>query len=217
MNCFLPAFRGDIMTENGTRARRRREILRAATDEFSRHGFEGTRIEAVAKRAGIGKSTVYEYYPSKEELLHAVCTMVVEDVLGRVREALDAPLSLRELLVRYYRCMRDLHHQLCAMVPLFTDGAKEDLEEFAAQFCRETTNMITEMLRRAADRGEIAAREDYNTAALMLLTTATPIYAEGVRVGMTDYDQTAEFFLRALGARRSPEDCAETKFTLSGK
>ena len=51
------------MTENGTRARRRKEILKAATEEFSQHGFEGTRVEAVAKRAGIGKSTVYEYYP----------------------------------------------------------------------------------------------------------------------------------------------------------
>ena len=188
------------MTENGTRARRRKEILKAATEEFSRHGFEGTRIEAVAKRAGIGKSTVYEYYPSKEDLLHAVCDMVVEDVLGRVREAVSGQFTLRELLIRYYRCMRDLHHQLCAMVPLFSDSAKENLEEFAARFCRETVSAVTEMLAKAAERGEIAVREDWNTAALMLLGTATPVYAEGIRVGMTSYEETADFFLRALGA-----------------
>lgn len=207
------------MTENGTRARRRKEILKAAGEEFSRHGFEGTRIEAVAKRAGIGKSTVYEYYPSKEELLHAVCTMVVEDVLSRVREALDAPYALRDLLIRYFRCMRDLQQSLCAMVPLFTDGggAQENLEEFARRFCRETVDMIVQMLEDAGKKGEIAAREDYSTAALMLLSVSNPIYTEGVRVGMTDFDQTAEFFLRALGARHSPPDCAETKFALSGK
>ena len=191
------------MTENGTRARRRREILKAATEEFSRHGFEGTRIEAVAKRAGIGKSTVYEYYPSKEELLHAVCDMVIEDILDRVREALGASLGLRELLIRYFRCMRDLHHQLCSLMPLIHDGGgmQEKLEEYANRFSRETIALVTAMLHRAAERGEIEAREDYNTAAFLLLTTATPIYAEGVRTGMTDYDQTAEFFLRALSAK----------------
>lgn len=188
------------MTENGTRARRRREILKAATEEFTRHGFEGTRIDAIAKRAGIGKSTVYEYYPSKEDLLRAVCNMVVEDVLGRVRDSIAADYGLRDLLIRYHRCMRDLHHQLCAMVPLFSEGNKDELEEFAAQFCRETVRMVSEMLDRAAAKGEIPPRADWNTAALMLLSTASPIYAEGIRVGMTSYEETADFFLRALGA-----------------
>ena len=190
------------MTENGTRARRRKEILKAAAEEFSRHGFEGTRIEAVAKRAGIGKSTVYEYYPSKEELLHAVCTMVVEEVLGRVREALQAPYALRDLLIRYLRCTRDLQQNLCAMVPLFTDSgeARDNLEEFARKFCRETVDMIVEMLGKAAQKGEITPREDYNTAALLLLSISNPIYAEGIRIGMTNFEETAAFFLRALEA-----------------
>lgn len=188
------------MTENGTRARRRKEILKAATEEFSQHGFEGTRVEAVAKRAGIGKSTVYEYYPSKEELLHAVCNMVVEDVLGRVRDAVTAPYALHDLLIRYFRCMRDLQKSLCAMVPLFVDssGGPDNLEEFARQFCRETVEMIVKMLENAAHKGEIAVREDYHTAALILLSVANPIYTEGVRISVTDYEQTAEFFLRAL-------------------
>ncbi len=192
------------MTENGTRARRRREILKAATEEFSRHGFEGTRIEAVAKRAGIGKSTVYEYYPSKEDLMRAVCDMLVEDVLGRVYEAVQAPLALRDLLTRFYRCMRDLHYQVCAMMPLFgeDEGVKKSIEECARRFCRETVDMISEMLRKAAERGEITSREDYGTAAMLLLCTSTPIYAEGVRVGLTDYEQTVDFFLRGLGEKK---------------
>lgn len=191
------------MTENGTRARRRKEILKAATDEFSRHGFEGTRIEAVANKAGIGKSTVYEYYPSKEELLHAVCTMVVEEVLGRVREALQGQYSLHDLLIRYLRCIRDLQQSLCAMMPLFADNGsgQDNLEEFARRFCRETADMIIEMLENAAKKGEIVPREDYNTAAIMLLSISNPIYAEGVRVGMTNFEETAAFFLRALESK----------------
>ena len=191
------------MIENGTRARRRREILKAATEEFSRCGFEGTRIDAVAKRAGIGKSTVYEYYPSKEELLYAVCTMVIAEIIERMREVLDAPLPLKDLLVRYFRCMCDLHRQFCTAVPMLSENpaVKENVDEFSNQFCRETARMLTEAFERAAQNGEIEPQATYNTAALLLLSTASPVYWEGVRAGMSNYDEAAEFFLRALGAK----------------
>ena len=190
------------MIENGTRARRRQEILKAATEEFSRCGFEGTRIDAVAKRAGIGKSTVYEYYPSKEELLYAVCTMVVSEIVERMREALDAPLPLHDLLIRSLRCMCDLHHRFCTAVPTLSENTevKENLEEFASQFCRETAQMLTATLEKAAQNGEIEPRANYNTAALLMLSTASPVYWEGVRAGMTSYEEAAAFFLRALSA-----------------
>lgn len=191
------------MIENGTRARRRREILKAATEEFSRCGFEGTRIDAVAKRAGIGKSTVYEYYPSKEELLYAACTMVVTEIIERMREALDAPLPLHDLLIRYLRCMCDLHHQFCTVVPMLSENpdVKANLDEFASQFCRETAQMLTTTLERAAQNGEIEQHASYNTAALLMLSTAGPVYWEGVRAGLTGYEEAAAFFLRALGAK----------------
>ncbi|MFY1826093.1 TetR/AcrR family transcriptional regulator [Myxococcus fulvus] len=47
-------------------------ILDAATDSFSRLGFKKTSIEDIAKRAGIGKGTVYLHFESKEALLGAV-------------------------------------------------------------------------------------------------------------------------------------------------
>lgn len=47
---------------------RLKEILTAALEEFSINGFAGTRLEDVAKRAGICKATIYLYFKSKEEL-----------------------------------------------------------------------------------------------------------------------------------------------------
>ncbi|MDF5755180.1 TetR/AcrR family transcriptional regulator [Spongiactinospora sp. TRM90649] len=44
-------------------------ILRAALDLFVEHGVEGTSMEQVAKRAGVGKLTVYRRWSSKEELI----------------------------------------------------------------------------------------------------------------------------------------------------
>ncbi len=48
------------------------ELLDAALDLFVDRGFAATRLEDVARRAGVSKGTLYLYYANKEELLKAV-------------------------------------------------------------------------------------------------------------------------------------------------
>ncbi|MDY6979980.1 MAG: TetR/AcrR family transcriptional regulator [Pseudomonadota bacterium] len=65
-----------------TRRRRRKEarpgeIIAAALDLFVEHGFAATRLDEVAKQAGISKGTLYLYFDSKEALFEAVVREVV--------------------------------------------------------------------------------------------------------------------------------------------
>lgn len=46
--------------------------MNAAMAVFTERGFAATRLEDVAARAGIGKGTIYLYFPNKEELFRAV-------------------------------------------------------------------------------------------------------------------------------------------------
>ena len=48
------------------------EIIVAALDVFSEHGFAATRMEEVARRAGLSKGAVYRYFETKDELFRAV-------------------------------------------------------------------------------------------------------------------------------------------------
>jgi AcrR family transcriptional regulator len=48
------------------------EILDAALDLFVARGFAATRMDEVARKAGVTKGTVYLYFPSKEDLFKAV-------------------------------------------------------------------------------------------------------------------------------------------------
>jgi AcrR family transcriptional regulator len=50
------------------KARRPREILKAAFEEFAANGYAAARVEAVATRLGITKGTVYLYFPTKDVL-----------------------------------------------------------------------------------------------------------------------------------------------------
>ncbi|MCP4674309.1 MAG: TetR/AcrR family transcriptional regulator [Deltaproteobacteria bacterium] len=48
---------------------KRQAIALTAVEVFGENGFERTRIDDVAKAAGVGKGTIYEYFKNKEELM----------------------------------------------------------------------------------------------------------------------------------------------------
>ncbi len=80
-------------------AERREAIVAAALDEFVARGFAATRLDDVAKRAGVAKGTIYLHFQDKEALfVELVRTAIVpliaqlappEQPLGSVREALE--------------------------------------------------------------------------------------------------------------------------------
>jgi AcrR family transcriptional regulator len=65
-------------------------IVEAAVTCFSRDGFGGTTIAAVATQAGIGKGTVYEYFRSKEELLIDACLWCCQQNQKQVNDLLGS-------------------------------------------------------------------------------------------------------------------------------
>jgi len=52
--------------------RKRTAIVKAAIAEFREHGFAGTSMDRVAAVAEVSKRTVYNHFPSKEELFEAI-------------------------------------------------------------------------------------------------------------------------------------------------
>ncbi|KUK10884.1 MAG: Transcriptional regulator, TetR family [Clostridia bacterium 41_269] len=55
---------------------KKRRILDAAAKVFSKKGFHKAKIEEIAKEAGIGKGTIYEYFASKEELFKEMLSSI---------------------------------------------------------------------------------------------------------------------------------------------
>jgi len=48
------------MVPTASREEKQTDILKAAIRVFSEHGFDGAKMEYIAKEAGIGKGTIYE-------------------------------------------------------------------------------------------------------------------------------------------------------------
>lgn len=67
---------------------RRRRILQAAREVFTRSGYAATRMSDIAKAAGVGKGTLYEHFRGKEDLFSTL-------VVGVARESIEALMVQR--------------------------------------------------------------------------------------------------------------------------
>src|SRR5215470_3910347 len=59
------------------------EIVNAALEEFVERGFAATRLEDVARRAGVTKGTLYLYFKNKEALFKAVVRQTIVPVIAQ--------------------------------------------------------------------------------------------------------------------------------------
>lgn len=75
------------------------KILEAATQLFLEVGYEQASIDAILLRSGGSKSTLYSYFPTKEDLFRSVIDNVVDN--GELGTALDVTANARTVLTEF--------------------------------------------------------------------------------------------------------------------
>jgi AcrR family transcriptional regulator len=89
------------------KADRTGRILKAASDLFRAQGYDAVRIENIAAVAEVSTGTCYNYFSTKGDLLLAIVSMEVEEVLEAGRALVESPppdisQALGELIRLYY-------------------------------------------------------------------------------------------------------------------
>jgi AcrR family transcriptional regulator len=136
------------------------ELLAAAIDLFVERGFAATRLEDVARRAGVSKGTLYLYYANKEELFKAVVRESIVPFLGEAElsvagfEGHSADL-LRNVVADLWRQIGQ--HKASGLGKLMLAEAVNfpDLAAFYRQeVLRRTVRMMSGILERGVSRGD---------------------------------------------------------------
>src|SRR4051794_27186792 len=73
-------------------------LVESARHEFERFGFRRANVEAIGRRAGVSRPTVYRRFPSKAALLRAVIIKDVEAFVERMDAALSGTAPARDRL-----------------------------------------------------------------------------------------------------------------------
>ncbi|MEU6129369.1 helix-turn-helix domain-containing protein [Saccharopolyspora sp. NPDC047091] len=148
-----------LLTPQRTDARRNREMILRAADEAFAEGADSVQIEEIARRAGLGRATVYRHFSDR----HALATTVAAHRI----EALERLVSTAE---RERRPFRDLLHFVLSdqvvrrpLVHLIRQLPEQEQRRFADALIAA----LTPAFRRAQAAAEV--RADLEPADLMLV------------------------------------------------
>lgn len=131
------------------------ELLEAALDLFVEHGYAATKVEEVAKRAGVSKGTLFLYFPSKEDLFKAVVRQNITEQIGNWSNEFDEFTGNTADMVRY--AMRQWWQRIGATklsgISRLVMNESSHFPEIAAFYQQEVIAPSNALLRRVLQRG----------------------------------------------------------------
>jgi len=135
-------------------------ILDAAAELFTKNGYAGTSIEAIAAHAGIGKLTLYRRFADKDALFEAVVMRMAERSAAAMQKITEKEGSVEEMLTNAGRHLLDIMlspESIAFHRILFADAAR--LPEICARIAQdkptEFADALYRMFLRLAERGAI--------------------------------------------------------------
>jgi AcrR family transcriptional regulator len=167
-----------------------RDVLQAAIDELSKTGYGALRVDDVAVRAGVNKTTVYRRWPTKAELVAAAIS-----TRARHHEALPDTGSVRgdllEMVARLVTFVRTNEGRAITRL-LAVESGDPDVDRLGRSLRHGIMNQRAKIIERAQQRGELPADLD---ARLVVDAIFAPI-ATRILLRREDLDTaTAEAFV----------------------
>ena len=143
---------------------RTRAIWRAAILELARVGYDKLSMEAVARRAGVGKAALYRRWAGKEAMVIALIAAVEIEIIGGTDRG-SLHHDIRFYLEEGFRLLR---RPLAARIlPEFYAEVSRDSELGAAirsTVLKRKQDSISGIIQRAVERGELSSSIDHQLA-----------------------------------------------------
>lgn len=137
------------------------EIIEACLLEFAQKGFAATRLDDVARRAGITKGTIYRYFEDKEALFLAAVTSRVSLTFDHMNEMISAfEDTTRELLIVMFKTVHNnlVHGDMHVLLRIILMEGK-NFPDLPALYHREGISkgqkILKRIIARGIERGEI--------------------------------------------------------------
>jgi AcrR family transcriptional regulator len=172
-------------------------VLDAALEELGRVGYTALRIEDVAAKSGVNKTTIYRRWPTKLDLIASVLMHAKEPPSSFDTGSLegDVRASLYEMRER----LHDPRH-LAIMRVVMAERMQPEVNDLVMQLRERYAVVRRRMFERAIERGELSPNVDPQSL-LDLMTS--PLVTRIVHQGREADDAFLEFVTKVIcaGAR----------------
>ena len=181
------------------------QILQAAGQLFHKYGLHKVTMDDVAKAIGKGRSSLYYYYKSKEEILAAVMCHELDSMLDEVARAVDQVFSVEEKIFAF--CVTKLkgaHRWRTLYSTLETDMDADTLsafktakKDFRDRFIERQRALVRQILQDGIAQGELREQDEQelDMQAFVLLTSIAGFKQELIATGNL---KLAELSVRTL-------------------
>ncbi|NOX36057.1 MAG: TetR/AcrR family transcriptional regulator [Calditrichaeota bacterium] len=183
------------------KADRKENILRVAQALFSRFGLAKTTIEDIARRARMGKASIYYYFRNKEAIFQEVIDKEGRELRQKVLQAIRAErtpqrkirayvitrASALKELANYYTAFRDEYLEQYA----FIEKARREYNEFEQQ-------VIRDILQEGMDQGVFQIEDVHLTAEAIVAALKGLEYHWTIHVPLETIEKNVDTLLTIL-------------------
>lgn len=178
-------------------------ILDAASRLFARYGYRKTTVDDLAREAGIGKGSVYLYFPSKQEVALSVIDRVNLELQEQLRAILKLKAGpedrLRKMLeARVLTRFDAVQHCTESLDDIYAE-LRPQIMERREHYHRAEAGILSELLREAKAEGVMNFESAEETAHSLLLATGSLLPYSLTAAQLGDRDEIHRKVMRLAG------------------
>lgn len=159
--------------------RRRHEIFGASVKLFLKNGFPETSMREVAQEAGIGKSTLYDYFPTKEEILIWGIEDLFVDLTAAAREIAALPLPaidrLRKIMQSHVAALeasKEFYLRLSFEVQRLSLKAQRRIQVRRHEY----QDLLAQLVREGIQEGSFRQVDPLSVARMLIMAVTPTIF-----------------------------------------
>ena len=157
---------------------RQEEMLKAATSIFAKEDFHKVTMEEVAKKAGVGKGTIYRYYKNKEDLYFSIISRGLETLYRYISRLVSREKDTLSKLRRVIFCALRFFELNKSFVKVFLQEEVK-FKTMGYEECKEnlskSIDLVEELILKGQEEG-VLKEINVSQAASLLIGMAKELF-----------------------------------------
>jgi len=143
------------------KVQKRKDIAISCKELFFQNGIKDLTISEVAKTAGVGKGTIYEYFKNKEDIVFEIVNILLHDhnikKSQRIESLITTKDKIKEFFSIFYNAedveLRQLYKEF---ISISLTNPDKEMIEFQSKCSHDYFSWFENIIQEGIDRGELA-------------------------------------------------------------